>query len=211
MKHHVALITILLTSPAMLAAQSGSSAPADGRATNSITITKSDGKASKTMIATVPQHSACPVAMQAKQGSGAGLVAVRIKPGQPDNRPSVLDNKPGQQIHLTLGKIPGAQFDDLELIASATVTARGLSARGRLDSTPAVIGGPSSDLRRTLDVRFTAENDGGAYADLDLPGFTSVQSIRIDSIALKDGSKWTFATRQGCVATPDPLMLIATH
>ena len=209
MKHRVTLIAILLASPALLAAQSPQPAPGGSGAINSITVTMTSPEGSKTVTVPVSTLRTCPISIEAKQGSGAGLVAVRKQDRPPDNEPSILSNKPGQHIHLILGRVSGVEFSDLEQIVSATVTARGLSANGHFSATPATIGGTSSDLRRTLDVRFTAENDGTIYADLDLPGFTSVQSIRIDSIALKDGSKWTFDTKQACVVTPDPLMLIA--
>jgi hypothetical protein len=208
MKHRVALIAVVLASPALLAAQSWQPSPADSASDNSITAT--DGKTMKTVTVPVVTHPACPVAMQAKQGSGVGLVAVRRQAGEPDNGRSILDNKPGQQIHLILGKVPSSQLD-FEQVSRATVTARGLSARSRIDRTPADLGSSPSDLRRTLDVAFGRESDGTLYADLELPGFTSVQSIRIDSIVLKDGSKWSFDAGQHCTVTPDPLMLIAAH
>ena len=209
MKHRVALIVVLLASPALLAAQSRQPAPGDLSSANSITVTMTDGKTTKTITVPVVSHPACPVAMQAKQGSGAGLVAVRRQPGRPDDGRSILDNKPGQQIHLVLGKVPNSQLD-FEQVARATVTARGLSGRSR-SVTPVLTNGDSSDIRRTLDVTFERESDGTLYADLGLPGFTAVQSIRIDSIVLKDGSKWSFDAGQHCTVTPDPLMLIAAH
>jgi len=209
MKHRVALIAVLLASPALLAAQSWQPAPGDLPSTDSVTVTMTSSAGSKTMTVAMTPHPACPVAIEAKQGSGAGLVAVRRQPGQHDDGPSILSNKPGQHIHLILGKVPSSQID-IEQLARATVTARGLSGRGR-SITPVVMGEDSSEIRRTLEVTFGRESDGTLYADIDLPGFTSVQSIRIDSIVLKDGSKWSFDTRQGCTVTPDPLMMIAAH
>jgi len=151
----------------------------------------------------------CPVSMQAKQGSGSGLVMV--KKTQPKEGESVLTNKPGQHIHLIVEKSPDGPFTTLSQIASAKVTARGLSARSRLDRTPAVVGGSSPDLRRTLNVIFTAENDGSISAELDLPGFTSVRAISVESITLKDRSIWSIDGWQRCEVAPDPLMLIAAQ
>lgn len=209
MKHRAILTAFLLATPALLAAQSRQLTPSDAGAANSVTITATDGNTSKTKTVAVVPRAACPVAMQAKQGSGAGLVTVRRQPGQPDD-PNIL-NKPGQHIHLILGNVPGAQLGDLEQVARATITARGLSARSRIDRTPAELGSSHSDIRRTFDVAFSRDNDGTVYADLVLPGFTSVQSVRIDKLALKDGSTWALDNMPGCVVTPDPLMLIASQ
>jgi hypothetical protein len=147
--------------------------------------------------------------LQAKQGSGSGLVMVRK--AEPKDGEPLTQNKPGQHIHLILGKTTGGAFSDLRQIAAATVTARGLSARDHIVGTPALIGNTTFDLERTLGVSFVSEKDGSASADLDLPGFTSVQSIQIESIEFRDGSKWTIAGNQHCVVTPDSLMLIANQ
>lgn len=208
MKNRVILIAALLASPAMLAAQSRQPAPRDAGAANSVAITATDGITTKTATVTVVQNPACPVALQAKQGSGEGLVMVRKS--EPDADPNAQKQRfrPAGHIHLILSPVPGGNLD-LEQVERATVTARGLSARNRIDRTPASMGGATPDLRRTQDVRFSRESDGALYVDLDLPGFTSVSSIRIDRLALKDGSSWSLDSKQGCVVVPDPLMLIA--
>ncbi|KAA6457290.1 hypothetical protein DYQ86_23490 [Acidobacteria bacterium AB60] len=151
--------------------------------------------------------TSCPVSLQAKQGSGAGLVSVHKPEGKADNAPSILSNKPVHRIHLILGKGAPGEFSALEQIASATITAAGLSGRGR--GMPLVLGASTSDIHRTLNVTFATEGDGSVYADLDLPGFTTVQSIRVDSITLKDGSTWSLDAARNCTVTPDPFMLIA--
>jgi hypothetical protein len=147
--------------------------------------------------------------MQAKQGSGSGLVKVRKD--HPGDGESLLQSKPGQQIHLILGKMPGADFGEPGKIAGAQVTVRGISGRGRLDRTLELTGNDSSDLARTIDVRFSSESDGTVSADLSLPGFTSVNSIRLDSLNLKDGSTWTLPGLKACVVTPDRIMLVASQ
>jgi hypothetical protein len=147
--------------------------------------------------------------MQAKQGSGSGLVKVR-KDHSGDGE-SLLTAKPGQQIHLILGKVPGADISDPGQIAGATVTLKGLSARGHLDGALDLMGNDPSDLIRTVNVRFSTENDGTVSADLSLPGFTSVNSIKLDSLNLKDGSTWTLAGLKACVVMPDRIMLIANQ
>lgn len=193
-KFAVILAVAFVAVPSWLAAQNAAPTGGSG-AQSTVIITPFDG-------------ASCPVSLQAKQGSGSGLVMVHKAPPK-DAEPST-SAKPGQHIHLILGKMPGDAFS-LQQVASATVTARGLSARDRLNRTVGLFGDLPSDLTRTLDVSFTRENNGNLSADLDLPGFTSVRSIQIESIALKDGSKWSLDDRQHCVVTPDPLMLIANQ
>jgi hypothetical protein len=209
MKYRVALtVFLLLAGPAFLVAQSSPSLTDNGVAQDSVTVTLLDGKTTKTMTVAIPAHPFCPVAMQAKQGSGAGMVMVRKAEPDSESKTPRQSFRPAGRIHLILNRMPGGPLD-VEQVAGATVTARGLSARGRIDTTPAVVGSPVPDLHRTQNVTFNRESDGTLYADLDLPGFTAVFSIRIDSLALKDGSTWTLDTKQGCVVTPDPLMLVA--
>ena len=202
MKNRAVLIAALLASPAMLAAQSGQSF---GEASNSVTITASDGKPTKTITVPVKQYS-CPVAMQAKQGSGEGLVMVKKSQTGDNSDQQKQSFRPAGHIHLIVSRNPSGNLD-IDQVERATVTARGLSARSHAP-TPAAMG-RTPDLRRTFDVTFSTENDGTLHADLDLPGFTSVQSIRIEKLALKDGSSWSLDSTQGCVVAPDPLMLIA--
>jgi len=196
MKQPVALALILLAGPALVTAQKGAPAGVKGTAF----VTTLDGNSTKTVNVAIPAQVACPVAMQAKQGSASGLVKVRKQ--QPD---AGRETKPGQHIHLILGR--NGQFD-LRQVDGATVTAQGLSAKGHLTTTPAGTDGVSPDVTRSLDVRFTSDDDGTVSAELDLPGFTSVRSIRIETLALKDVSTWTLARGQRCAVTHDPLMLI---
>lgn len=211
MKLSVAVTVAAFALPALIAAQSAAP-PAfkDNKPVVTYTATF-DSAGNKITFGTVTQYPPCPVTMQAKQGSGAGLVAVRRQPGQPDDAPSMLDNKPGQHIHLILEKMPGGSLADVEQVVKATVTARGLSARGRMDRTPAALGSTPSDLHRTFGVTFSNPGDGTLDADLVLPGFTSVRSIRIEKLELKDGSTWSLDSMQGCIVVPDPLMLVASQ
>ena len=196
MKPVILLSLAALALPVFVAAQDRSTPPS--------------AKGNSTQIVIAPiGASSCPVAMRAKQGSGSGLVMVRKD--HPGDGESLLTQKPGQQIHLILGKMPGADISDPGLIAGATVTVRGISAREHLDRSLNLTGNESSDLRRTVDVRFSTENDGTVSADLSLPGFTSVNSIRLDSLNLKDGSTWALPGLKACVVTPDRIMLVASQ
>jgi hypothetical protein len=208
MKSVLALSFAALALPAVLAAQSPAPVPAPGSGFATAYVTTFDGTTSKTTAVTI-QVNSCPVAMQAKQGSGSGLVMVRRD--HSDDGESALSSKPSQRIHLILGKMPGAHFTDPQQITGATVTAKGLSARDRLDPALDLSGTRPSDIRRTMNVTFSTEKDGSVSADLILPGFTSVNSIRLDSVDLKDGSTWTLPGLKACVVTPDGIMLVANQ
>jgi hypothetical protein len=203
MKPPVALSFALFTLPALISAQNPQPAQAPS----------SQPTVNATFNGAL-QVSSCPVAMQAKQGSGSGLVMVK-REGSPDGSSqdgqSVQDTKPSQRIHLILGKMPGTHFSDPHQIAAASVTAKGLSARDHLYLTLSPAGNSASDLTRTLNVTFNTEKDGSVSADLNLPGFTSVNSIKLESVSLKDGSTWKLADFKTCVVTPDRLMLVAAQ
>lgn len=158
-----------------------------------------DGEATMTVVRLRAQLSACPVSMTAKQGGLTEMIKTGQKPPEPQQYEPMP--KPSQRIHLILsGSGKGKQ------VTSATVTARGLSARGRMDRTAS---GGASDLRRTLDVTFTADEDNTVSAYVDLPAFTSVSSLQLESITYSDGSTWKVPDGRVCRVTPDPVMLIA--
>jgi hypothetical protein len=144
---------------------------------------------------------ACPVSMQAKQGSDGGLVAVRHR--APDAQPAPAPG-PSQHIRLVLARFPRENR-----VVSATVTVRGLSANSRITQTNLYAGEAPSDLRRTLDAVLTAEEDGTVSAELDLPGFTAVNSIRLQALTYADGSSWHVGYRQSCTVMPDLVMRVS--
>jgi hypothetical protein len=203
MKRRIASILVLLAAPAFAAAQSP-----NGTTASVLTF---DGKASKTATTIGATAPVCPVSMQAKQGSGGGLVMVkRVEPSaDSQSNKETQSFRPTGNIHLIVSK-KAAELD-FQQIASGTVTAFGLSARGRVERAPAATGNGLAEIRRTQQVRFTADDDGSFYADLDLPGFASVRSIRIESLTFKDGSQWSFDSARACTVAPDPLMLIAVQ
>jgi len=183
---------LVLTAPILTAQQPGAPLPGGNTAPTS-TVTGPDVQPSTLAIL---NSATCPVSLKAKQGSGAGLVAVRGRDAGKHE-----DFKPTARIHLLLGNIGGDRQ-----VAGVTVTARGLSAHGRIDraSTPA-----SPDLRRTLSAGVSVENDGSLFADLAFPGFTSVRSIKLESIDYADGTILDLSLHRTCTVTPDLLMLIA--
>ena len=55
------------------------------------------------------------------------------------------------------------------------------------------------------------ESDGSLFADLAFAGFTSVRSIKLESIDYADGSTMDLSQHRTCTVTPDLLMLTANR
>jgi hypothetical protein len=138
----------------------------------------------------------CPVSMLASQAGATSLV--KVQKGTP-TQPETL-SRPGQRINLILN---GVSTDSK--IKGATITARGLTARERLDRTSS--GPGASDVRRTMDVSFTVGESGTLMAEITLPGFTAVKSIKLEALQFADGSTRDLAGAHLCTVTPDPVML----
>jgi len=198
MRTAAALFSAALVLSAAASAQAPVQAPQDGIP---VTVTRigPDGQRNTTTVVVKPVD-ACPVSMQARQ---RGLTQmVRTKRTSPQDQPEAMP-RPAQHIHLIL-----KGFAKDKLVASATVTARGLSARSRMQNLN-LTGDQPSDIRRTLQVTFTPDQDGSVSADIDLPAFTAVKSLQLLSITYADGSSWTLEKSNACLVQPDSLMLIA--
>jgi len=143
----------------------------------------------------------CPVSMHAQHGSGGGMRFVR------NGRSPALSGV-AQHIHLSLGTVR-----EPAMVTAARVTVQGTSAKWR--TVPTALGVDSSaDLKKTLDITFkpdltaSVDDNDGTSTDMVLPGFTSVQSITLDSLTYTDGSIWTPESGGTCRVAPDPLMLV---
>jgi hypothetical protein len=192
MKRILAVSIPFLLGAAVLTAQSNATPPS-GTSFGTATMENMKLGGTSTSIVVIRMQALCPVGMHAKQGSGGGLAAVRnARPG----------DGPSQRIHLVLARRHSQQ------ITGARVLVRGLSGKDRTvrsismeDIVP--------DRGQMLDVTFTPDNSVEASADLVLPGFTSIQSIELQSITYADGSTWKMANQNTCTVAPDPMMLIA--
>jgi hypothetical protein len=199
MKTASILVFVLLLSCAVLFAQQPASVSSDG---NSGGASSAGPPGSASTIFVIAPPEACPVSLRASQSGTTDLVKVKRGQGQgQDPAPGVL-NKPSQRIHLVVAGVP----KDSKIIA-ATVTVRGLSARGRIDKASA--GSGSGDLVRTMEITFTTEDNQSLSAELVLPGFTAVKSIKLESLQYSDGSTRNFSGQKLCTISPDPMMLIA--
>ena len=142
-----------------------------------------------------PTVNNCPVFMRAQHLSDGSLV----KTGKPAH-PSGI----GQRLHLTF-KNP-----DSKQIASARLTVRGVTPKGRVMQAMPAQGG-SSDATQSLSVTFSPGPDQSATADLWVPGMTAVESIALESMMYSDGTTWKAADGMACRVRPDPLMLISVR
>ncbi len=196
-----ALFSAALVLSAAVSAQAPvQSQPNQSFATGTMVAVSPNGQRTTTVVM-IP-ISSCPVTMQAKQ-RGLGAM-VKTKPASPQDQPEAIP-KPAQHIHLILNG-----FVKDKHVSSAIVTVRGLSARSRMQNTNLVSNG-TSDLRRTLMVAFTPDHDGSVSADIDLPAFTAVKSLQLESITYADGSSWTPEKNNACTVQPDSFMLIAAQ
>jgi hypothetical protein len=143
----------------------------------------------------------CPVSMHAQHGSGGGLLMARQAPGTPKSAPQA----PSQQIHLTLKNwnLPGR-------VVTAKVTVRGTNGKVRFVPVISAAQAPA-ETAKALDINFEADGEGQASTEMQLAGFTSVQSITLDSLTFTDGSTWIAPKASACRTAPDPFMLVSAR
>ncbi len=191
MKPSLLLLVAGLGASTLAFAQQTGSAPAGV----GVTDRELTASAQSLTLMLVPAQ-ACPVSLAAKQAGATEMVKV----GKEQNSTPETIAKPGQRIRLFLSGLAKTGK------VTATVTVHGFSARGRIDKTSAA---GTSDLRRTMNVTFTREDEKTVSAELVLPGFTTVKSVKLDSLQFADGSARDFAGLNLCTVVPDPLMLVA--
>lgn len=147
-----------------------------------------------------PADRDCPVSMRAQQRPGGDILVAR------DGQRHPL----AQRIHLILGDSANPAK-----VVAATVTVRGTNGKPRAITTVPLLDGAraqneSGMTAKTLDLRFDLAGNGEASTDLSLSGFTSVTSIRLDSLTFADGTIWVPANGQSCRTAPDPFMLVSS-
>lgn len=153
-------------------------------------------------VVPAPASLGCPVSMHAQHGAGGGVLVTRQSQSESRSQQS-RPRQPSQDIHLILGA-----FKDSIQVVAAKVTVRGTNGKGH--AVPATLTpGGAPDETKTLDLRFDTAGNGESAADLMLAGFTSVQSITLDSLTFADGSIWTPSSNSSCRTAPDPFMLIS--
>jgi hypothetical protein len=156
-----------------------------------------DFKAAQGMIVQAASpNGGCPVSMQAQHRSNPSLMNARDAAHEPL----------AQRIHLTVSSATYSSG-----ILSIKVTVRGTTAKARalLVST---FGANPSDAAMTFDLRANQANADQASAvasDLLLRGFTSVQTVDLESVTYADGSSWVASATRSCSIEPDNLMLVS--
>ena len=143
--------------------------------------------------------SSCPVSMRAEHRSGGSLVTTG----------GSTPDKIAQHIRLILDETGLASR-----VTAATVTVRGTNGKWRIVTASQAEAQPqpaSPYISTTLNPVFLKNGDQTEFTDLDLPGFTSVKAIRLDSVTYADGSTWTPAEGKSCRVDPDPLMLVSSR
>jgi hypothetical protein len=157
---------------------------------------------SLTAIAPSPAPT-CPISLRAQHGNGSQLVKTRDK-SDPRDMEQTTRKGVQQTIHLILTDLRHGH------IIGATVRADGLTARPRIFPTLSA-GGEASDVTRTVDASFSAEDSNSVSADLRLPGFAAVNSLKLLSVTYDDGSTRRFDGVHDCSVFPDPLALVSAH
>jgi len=145
--------------------------------------------------------AACPIVMRAERRPGQIIMQAR-------NARNSEPQAAGQRIYLEMERGEHAAVE-------ATVTVHGTRAQARafpaqaspILSTPAVKG--RSEMARSFTLRPASQDAERIAYNLLLEGFTSVQSVSLDSVTYADGSVWRAATGRSCSVEPDPLMLIS--
>ena len=155
-----------------------------------------------TKLSGIAEVAACPVEMQARQGSGRGLLVAKDRPGQRPGQEQIRGDQPSQRIHLILSQ--GTE----KPIVQARVLVRGFGAKARMEHALSSEAG-ATNLSRTLVVRMRPEGKESVAGELVLPGFTSVQTIELLALRYDDGSNWNALPRTPCSVKPDLLMLVA--
>jgi hypothetical protein len=150
-------------------------------------------------ILVMPPASRCPIAMHARQGSSMQM----FRTGDGDSQPLMTP---------TLTLTPRGQRQ----IVAATVTAHGHPNEGGTTDLVAHRVDPdhpagTPEITKTLTIKLIPGERGTVSAELQLSGFTTVQSIELNSVTYDDGSTWKFAAASGCSVAPDPLLLISTR
>jgi hypothetical protein len=158
-------------------------------------------------------EAGCPVSMRAQHGSGGGLVMTgRRQPGNHSN-PDGQSNSTEQRIHLVLGNTPDSA-KNFGRVVVARVTVHGTNGKGRVlqaFSFGAESTAETWSAAKTLDLKLDSTDDGVQFADMALPGFSSVHSITLDSLTFADGSMWNSFNGRACRVAPDPFMLVTAR
>lgn len=134
----------------------------------------------------------CPVAMRAERRGTQWVMQAR----------SGGRSVAGQRIYLEIER-------GKDTAVEAKVTVHGTRARARFLPALSTENQGAADALKSFTLHANSADKGNIASDLRLEGFTSVQSVNLDSITYADGSVWTARAAQRCSVEPDPLMLVS--
>jgi hypothetical protein len=185
----VASLAALLSS-VTLAAQS----PASGQAQLLIQNPQHDGQRTlKSGVYVIPMSLGCPIYMHAQQRGNQKLL----------NAHEGKSVGVAQRLRLTV-----ANMINPAAITGVRVVVHGTSTNVHLVPTDIIMDG-FSDAAKAFDLPFSLGQSEDASVNLLLRGFTSVQSIMLESVTYADGSSWSPSPSRTCRTAPDPLVLVS--
>ncbi len=197
------LLATILSAAALAAQNPASSSEGHSGQTQGQKPHQSSGLSSLETAVVQYGASSCPVSMRAERRAGGRAITTGRAP----------TSGSAQYIRVILNKILGETGSSARVTA-ATVTVRGTNGAGRLATGSQFQMSPppkSPYLERKINLALFNESDGSEISNLDLSGFTSVSSIRLDSVTFADGTVWTPDSGHICRVEPDPLMLVTTR
>lgn len=198
MKTAARFATLLFSLSTGLPAQHSAAGPAPVTPPSSPPNTVVQWKTSGGAVAYAPLATACPLAMQVKQGTGGALRAAK--------NDETRTEASATRLYMTLRDT--RPDTTLQRMVKATVTVSGINGRDHvmgLDERS----DRAYQISRTFTVRLDEGIESGATAELRLPGFAATTWVELKSVTYSDGQVLTFASPAGCRVAPDPLMLVS--
>lgn len=152
-----------------------------------------DGKPAASVELATPYGAAgCPVAMRAERRTTLGVLQAR----------SGGERAPGQRIYLEIERGDHA-------VIQAKITVHGTGAQARVSPALSTVSKGQTEAVKSFTLRPGKTNAESIASELQLEGFTSVQSVSLDAVTYADGSAWTAGAARRCSVEPDPLMLVS--
>jgi hypothetical protein len=185
----VASLAALLSS-VTLAAQS----PASGQGQSLVQSPQHEGQRTlKSGVYVIPMSLGCPIYMHAQQRGNQELL----------NAHKGKSVGVAQRLRLTV-----ANMINPAAITGVRVVVHGTSTNVHLVPTDTIMDG-FSDAAKAFDLPFSLGQNENASANLLLRGFTSVQSVSLESVTYADGSSWSPPSGRSCRTALDSLVLVS--
>ena len=142
-----------------------------------------------------PLSRYCPAGLLVGPGASAGLVAVKMQPGQQDSQTDGIMTR----FHLTT--------TDKSIVAMR-ITAHGFGKQRRLLPLADSI---HSTLAKEVSVSLWPTAEGTPYGEVELEHFAGITAIDVDEVNYANGTRWHSGPGQVCTVVPDRLMFISSR